>query len=163
MSRTVQVDGEALAVSARKGEGPGRWVVTLGDRAVAVRARLSGDGTLLVTPDGGAPFRATVTREGVDAWVSVGGRTVRILEATRSAGHGTGHGGGLEAPMPGKVMRVICAPGDAVTQGETLVVVEAMKMEHAVKSPRDGVVAEVRVEQGALVSPGQPLVVLEER
>ncbi|HET6950724.1 MAG TPA: biotin carboxylase N-terminal domain-containing protein [Acidimicrobiales bacterium] len=70
--------------------------------------------------------------------------------------------GGLEAPMPGVVLDVRCAPGDHVTERQVLVVLEAMKMEHHVRAPVDGVVAEVRVTAGEHVENGAVLLVLED-
>ena len=70
--------------------------------------------------------------------------------------------GAVTAPMPGKVIGMSVAPGDAVAEGQTLVVLEAMKMEMNIVAPRDGVVAEVRAENGALVSDGDVLVTLKE-
>jgi biotin carboxyl carrier protein len=67
----------------------------------------------------------------------------------------------LTAPMPGKVVRVLCAAGDEVTTGQGLVVVEAMKMQNEIKSPKDGRVSEVRVSEGATVTANQVLVVVE--
>ncbi len=64
--------------------------------------------------------------------------------------------------MPGKVIAVNVAEGDAVTEGQTLVVLEAMKMEMAIKAPRDGVVASVPQAVGAMVGDGDVLVALEE-
>ena len=70
--------------------------------------------------------------------------------------------GALTAPMPGKVISVAVAPGDEVADGQTLLVLEAMKMEMAIKAPRDGVVAEVAAEAGQLVQDGDVLVSLQE-
>jgi 3-methylcrotonyl-CoA carboxylase alpha subunit len=70
-------------------------------------------------------------------------------------------GGRLLAPMPGTVAAVHISEGDAVTTGTTLVVVEAMKMEHAIVAPHDGIVAKVRCDIGDLVAEGSELVVLE--
>ncbi len=70
--------------------------------------------------------------------------------------------GGLIAPMPGKVVKVHVKPGDAVKAGDTLLVLEAMKMEQATRSPRDGVVKEVRVREADQVTAGQILASLEE-
>jgi biotin carboxyl carrier protein len=64
--------------------------------------------------------------------------------------------------MPGGVVRVLAAPGDAVTAGQALVVLEAMKMEHTVVAPVDGVVGEVRAGPGDQVETGQVLAVVEE-
>jgi 3-methylcrotonyl-CoA carboxylase alpha subunit len=72
-----------------------------------------------------------------------------------------GGGGGLEAPMPGKVMKVVAVPGQRVRKGEEVLVVEAMKMENAVRAPRDGVVKSVAVRVGDAVIPGVVLVELE--
>jgi propionyl-CoA carboxylase alpha chain len=68
--------------------------------------------------------------------------------------------GSLEAPMPGKVLRVQVSPGDAVSAGQVLVVLEAMKMEQRVMAPADGVVREVLVGEGDQVDSGQALVVV---
>ncbi|MDE3153993.1 MAG: acetyl-CoA carboxylase biotin carboxyl carrier protein subunit, partial [Acidobacteriota bacterium] len=65
------------------------------------------------------------------------------------------------APMPGKVVRVLVAPGDAVTVRQPLVVVEAMKMENELRSPKDGVVREIKVGEGVSVEAGSLLVVVE--
>jgi propionyl-CoA carboxylase alpha chain len=69
--------------------------------------------------------------------------------------------GGFVAPMPGVVLDVRVQPGDHVSAGQTLVVLEAMKMEHHMKAPADGVVAEVRVQQGEQVENGALLLVFE--
>ncbi len=69
--------------------------------------------------------------------------------------------GGLVAPMPGVVLEVRCAAGSVVEAHETLVVLEAMKMEHHVKAPAHGVVAEVRVTVGQHVENGTLLVEFE--
>lgn len=67
----------------------------------------------------------------------------------------------VTAPMPGKVVRVLVKPGDAVQARQGLVVVEAMKMENELRSPRAGTVAEVRVAVGTSVEAGAVLVVVE--
>ena len=68
----------------------------------------------------------------------------------------------IKAPMPGKVLAVNVKAGDTVVRGQALVVLEAMKMEHALAAPRDGVIAEMRVEAGAQVADGDILVLLVE-
>ncbi|MFT6398038.1 MAG: acetyl-CoA carboxylase biotin carboxylase subunit [Bradymonadia bacterium] len=68
--------------------------------------------------------------------------------------------GGCLAPMPGKIIAVAVSVGDTVTAGQTLVVLEAMKMEHSLTAPEDGVIAEVRVCVGEQVDADEVLVVL---
>jgi pyruvate carboxylase subunit A/propionyl-CoA carboxylase alpha chain len=65
--------------------------------------------------------------------------------------------GSLLAPMPGSVLRVGAAVGDAVTAGQPLIWLEAMKMEHTVAAPSDGVLAELNVETGEQVEVGAVL------
>ena len=67
----------------------------------------------------------------------------------------------IKAPMPGKVLAVHVKAGDSVTKGQALVVLEAMKMEHALAAPRDGVIGELTVEAGGQVAEGDVLVALE--
>jgi propionyl-CoA carboxylase alpha chain len=70
--------------------------------------------------------------------------------------------GSLHAPMPGKVVSVDVSVGDVVRKGQTLVVLEAMKMEHAIGSPEEGTVHEVKVAAGEQVERGALLVVVGE-
>jgi biotin carboxyl carrier protein len=67
----------------------------------------------------------------------------------------------LFAPMPGKVVKVFVQVGDEVTEGQGLVVVEAMKMENELKAPRAGKVTQVFAKEGTPVENGAPLVVVE--
>ena len=62
--------------------------------------------------------------------------------------------------MPGRIVKVFVSQGDTVEQGDTLCVVEAMKMEHAVKAPSAGVVEELHAFEGAQVEDGQVLAVV---
>jgi 3-methylcrotonyl-CoA carboxylase alpha subunit len=90
------------------------------------------------------------------------GRAYRLEEETERSRTSHRHvGGGLEAPMPGKVIAVKVAPGDTVMKGDELLVVEAMKMENAVRAPREGRVKSVSAQVGDMVSPGVVLVELE--
>jgi biotin carboxyl carrier protein len=71
------------------------------------------------------------------------------------------HDHSLEAPMPGLVLKVLFAPGDKVEKGQQLIILEAMKMEHAVLAPRDGTIAAVNCREGEMVQPGVDLVTLQ--
>jgi biotin carboxyl carrier protein len=63
----------------------------------------------------------------------------------------------MRAPIPGLVVKIAVTPGQSVAEGDTLLILEAMKMENELHAPRAGVVHEVRVEAGAQVSLGQVL------
>ena len=68
--------------------------------------------------------------------------------------------GGLNAPMPGKVVEVQVKKGSSVRKGDTLIILEAMKMEHKVIAPSTGKIKDVLVSKGEQVENGQTLVVL---
>jgi propionyl-CoA carboxylase alpha chain len=86
----------------------------------------------------------------------------RLVEVPRfSSSQGEEDAGSLHAPMPGKVIRVAAGVGEEVLEGQVLVVMEAMKMEHALRSPRDGMVSSVLCEAGDQVEADTILIVLE--
>jgi acetyl-CoA carboxylase biotin carboxylase subunit len=95
--------------------------------------------------------------------VTTGGDSVLVevpdFEAEAEALAG---GDAVKAPMPGKVIAVNVKPGDTVEKGQVVAVMEAMKMEHSLTAPRDGVVEEIGAYVGAQVPEGEVLVALEE-
>ena len=90
--------------------------------------------------------------------------TVRVPGRGRPGTHGQTAGAPspvtIAAPMPGRVVKVLVAPGDAVLARQGLIVVEAMKMENELRAPRAGTVAEVRVREGTPVEANVVLVVM---
>ena len=90
------------------------------------------------------------------------GQAYEFALSTRGTGttHGI-HDGEVEAPMPGKVTAVEVRAGETVAKGQRLLTLEAMKMEHALTSPFDGIVAELSAAPGAQVTEGQLLVKVE--
>jgi biotin carboxyl carrier protein len=89
--------------------------------------------------------------------------TIEDTRQWRRSGSGAGaHGhANITAPMPGKVVRILVAPGDEVTAGQGIVVVEAMKMQNEMKAPRDGKVTAIEVEENDSVNAGAVLAVIE--
>ncbi|MCI8842813.1 MAG: biotin/lipoyl-binding protein [Oscillospiraceae bacterium] len=72
----------------------------------------------------------------------------------------TAAGDTISAPMPGNILRIEVNQGDAVKKGQTLLILEAMKMENEIAAPRDGTVAQIVTAKGAVVETGTPLLVL---
>lgn len=66
----------------------------------------------------------------------------------------------VNAPMPGNILRIDVKEGDKVKAGQTLLILEAMKMENEIAAPKDGTVVQVATSKGAVVETGTPLVVL---
>ena len=125
---------------------------------VTVRAAPLPDGLLLTVGDRTWPVLLAV--DGLTTWVHVDGTAHAVTEipAGRAAARAGAHDGDVLSPMPGAIISLSAAPGAAVARGEVLVVVEAMKMEHALTAPHDGHVAAVPVRVVDQVSVGQLLV-----
>jgi biotin carboxyl carrier protein len=103
--------------------------------------------------------------DGTEVWVNGHRLSMDVFDPRdlRAGGRGAASRGRQEiaASMPGKVIRVLVAAGDSVEEGQGLVVVEAMKMQNEMKSPKSGRVAEVRARANATVAAGEVLVVIE--
>jgi len=79
----------------------------------------------------------------------------------RSSAGGHAQAQNIKAPMPGKVVRVLVAVGDAVEAGQGIVVVEAMKMQNELKAPRPGKVTSIAAKEGATAAAGEVLATIE--
>jgi 3-methylcrotonyl-CoA carboxylase alpha subunit len=100
-------------------------------------------------------------REEITVWID--GRTYRLtrLQKGQVADHAAVAGGEVRALMPGKVLRVEVAVGDAVTERQPVVTMESMKMESALAAPRAGTVVAVQCQVGQIVDMGEVLVIIE--
>jgi acetyl/propionyl-CoA carboxylase alpha subunit len=136
---TATVDGEAVSVDVER-VAPGTYVVK----------------------DGDARRTFHCVRDGAVVHVAWNGHVYRVEEQPEGARAGQRREkGGLVATMPGKVIAVKAAAGQAVRKGDEIVVVEAMKMENALRAPQDGTVKAVHVKVGDMVGPGAVLAELE--
>ncbi|SEG80510.1 acetyl-CoA/propionyl-CoA carboxylase, biotin carboxylase, biotin carboxyl carrier protein [Thermomonospora echinospora] len=154
----VRVRGRAAAAEiliADAGAPDGR-AETPTDDGGPVPASLSRDGDRLRLTFGGRTTAFTCARDGDTLWLGRDGHTWALAEHVRGeqaeAGAAGAGDGVLRSPMPGTVLAVKAAEGDRVTAGQPLVVVEAMKMEHTVTAPMDGVVSRLPVRTGAQVA-----------
>jgi acetyl/propionyl-CoA carboxylase alpha subunit len=118
------------------------------------------DGEVRIGGNGTA--RAWVAASGDIRWVYLGGRVYEldVERAGRRRRSSSGHSS-LSAPMPATVIRVEVSPGEQVHRGDTLVILEAMKMELPIRAASDGTVASVSCKPGDLVQPGMPLIEIE--
>ena len=131
----------------------------LGDRSVDVEILRAEDGKLDLLVDG-EHVSAYVSLDGTRRWVTINGRTIVLTKqsGTKRSGARHDHSGELTAPMPGQVRAVNVCEGDTVTKGQTLLVLEAMKMEIRIQSPMDGTVSKLSVTQGQTVEREQTLI-----
>jgi acetyl/propionyl-CoA carboxylase alpha subunit len=140
----------------------GRLALDLGGRRF--EADVSHEGIWFDVHAGGRATRCAVARGRRGLWVSCEGRSFFLEEErAESAEKGSPSADELRAPMTGRVVQVAAEHGAAVSEGDLLVTIEAMKMEFRLVAPEDGVIAEVRCEVGARVELGDLLVVLEPR
>lgn len=175
-SLEVEVDGvlRRLALE-RQGEG---WVAHMDGRPIPVDVCEPTPGVLLlligdsgdfgIDDLGGRSYRCVRVVFADEETIAVGGRQHRVVvtdpRSLRARRKRTGAGNGtlqIKASMPGRVARVLVAPGEAVVAHQGLVVIEAMKMQNELKAARDGRIVEVRVAAGDKVASGQVLAVLE--
>jgi biotin carboxyl carrier protein len=105
---------------------------------------------------------------GGNAKVTVRGQTFHVAifdpKRLRSSQSDHSHGDGraeIKTAMPGKVVRIMAEVGQTVEKGVAVIVVEAMKMQNEMRSPKDGVIKEIRTSDGATVNAGEVLVVIE--
>jgi biotin carboxyl carrier protein len=125
--------------------------------------------TAEVRPDGAirlgdAPARTAWSVAAGDVrWVFLDGEVYRFeVERDGPRKRAAGQHGTLTAPMPATVLSVHVSPGDVVKAGDTLIILEAMKMELPVRAPAGGCVTAVHCQQGELVQPGLKLIEIDE-
>ena len=169
MTFEIEVAGARRAVSIEPA-GPGRFRIIVDGTAHEVQAERIGEfGLSVITPDGVHSREVNVAPAAArgELLVELDGRTVPVTvngRRRRASADGGAHGEGEQAviaPMPGRVVRVLVAPGDAVELRQGVVVVEAMKMENELGAPKPGRVKDVSVSPGTLVEAGRVLVVIE--
>lgn len=142
-------------------EGGGAYKVMVDDGALMLSAEPLDDGRLRITGPNGV-IVAEVTSVGSQRFVRLGTMDFVLEREAGSRKREGGGGGGLEAPMPGVVTRVMVQAGAMVEKGQPLLAIEAMKMEHVIRAPRAGRVAKVAAAQGEMVQGGAALVELDE-
>ena len=158
------VDGRAARVEVRSAGGVYTVIVDGKPLTVGVFPTSRHFATLIVD---GRCHDAGVLRQGATHAVALreGSFEVTLVAAARGAvaPHRKAPVGParVSAPMPGKIVRVASAAGQDVRAGECLVVMEAMKMENEIRSPRDGRIKEVLVKEGQAVESGALLLLVE--
>lgn len=162
MEYEFSVAGERHTV---KLEGkPPKARVTIGEREYAVDWTPVPGGTISMIVDGRSRTARVARRDGnLVVWID-GRKLVLETGSADDAVVGRAGGGGsgiIKAPMPGSVVKVLVSEGDTVSVGQSLVIVEAMKMENEVRSPVEGVVKTVNVKAGDSVGTTEVMIEVE--
>lgn len=144
--------------------GEDRYIAFINDERYAVTLRRGLDGGIILETDT-ARTRAYVVTDGEQRHVQLNGNTYtmsadegKYASKRRRSGGG---GGDLTAQMPGQVVDVLVDVGQKVKASQTLLILEAMKMEIRINAPHDGVITKVAVGRGDVVERGQPLIEIE--
>ena len=161
----VDVDGILRRLAIQRQDGI--HVVQMDGRSIEVDICEPAPGVLSLLMDGRS-YRCVRTVFADEETIAVGARQHRVAvidpRSLRSQRKRPGAGNGtlqIKSSMPGRVARVLVAPGETVVAHQGVVVVEAMKMQNELKAARDGRIVEVRVAAGDKVMSGQVLAVLE--
>ena len=145
--------GEAtLDVRTEKGEA---W---LGVRRVELAFQAGGAGAVELWLEG-RRHRAVFAQEGKRLLLWCDGRCF-VFERAAARRRVAEHAGDLIAPMPGRVRKTLVVQGEQVEKGQVVLILEAMKMEHAIRAPRDGRVERLAHREGDLVEAGTELAVI---
>jgi acetyl/propionyl-CoA carboxylase alpha subunit len=164
MKLTFDHNSQSFLIDLTPGRSGISYRATIGDKAVDVESVRSENGKLDLLIDG-KRVTAYVSIDKAKRWVTVNGQTfvlTRPAAGAKRRGAGQEHASELAAPMPGQVRAVHVVEGEAVTKGQALVVLEAMKMEIRIHAPREGVIKKLFVKQGQTVEREQILVEIEE-
>lgn len=105
-----------------------------------------------------------VSSDNARRWVTVDGQTFVLTKSSGARRRGGAHhhaAGELTAPMPGQVRAVNVSEGEAVVKGQTLLILEAMKMEIRIQAPADGIVSSISVTVGQTVEREQTVIIVE--
>jgi len=140
-SVTLIIDGKSTDLDTARTQPPG-FLLKLNGQSVRGWALRCGDKILVQLPDRTLVFDDVTN------------------ERTGSSGGSGGFTDSVASPMPGSVIKINVQPGETVKKGQTLVIVEAMKMENEVRAPNDAVVSKVLVQSGQQVGAGETLITL---
>lgn len=139
-----------------------RMTVSVAGTPVEIALVDEGPDGEVVAEIGGQRVSGWRVADGNDVFVRLQGRSYRMSRVVPGAAAAeAGGGNNLHASMPGVVVSIECAPGQTVSKGQTLIVIESMKMQTAMPAPRDGVIADVHVGRESSFEKGATLVSLQ--
>jgi biotin carboxyl carrier protein len=154
-------DAEHNVELSRAAEG---YRLHIGDHIVPTDLRIGADGRAWLTLDG-QHVEIVIATRGDDVFVHVDGEAFQLryqhpLDRLAAQAHGSAEDS-VRAPMPGSLVAIHAKAGDAVTRGQSLLIMESMKMETTISAARDGVVAEVHFAIGQTFDRDALLLTLE--
>ena len=156
MDKKFNINGEEVTVHDYKQNGDAVSFILNGKTYSYRLVDRNGPEMIL---DNGARFKAAVgapNRDG-ESMIMANGREALGSLAGKKMKKAGAHAGGLTSPMPGKIFKIVKEVGSVVKKGETILILEAMKMEHSIRSDKDGKVKKISYQVGELVQGGVTL------
>jgi biotin carboxyl carrier protein len=161
---SFEQNSQTILIDLTPGGSGNSYRATIGDTTYEVEV-LHTENSRLDLRINGKRVTAYISSDNAKRWVTVNGQTFVLAKTSgaRRSRHGGHHAAGeLTAPMPGQVRAVSVGEGETVTKGQTLLVLEAMKMEIRIQAPQDGTVRKLFVQPGQTVEREQVLIEIEE-
>jgi biotin carboxyl carrier protein len=166
MTFHLEIGGRTCQVDVEPAEQLGQWRIRVDGQTIEADAHLIRPGVLSLLI-AGQSFRVVLDPDTTEPALHLGPQRIPYrLDDPRSLRSRRRHAGSdgpatLKASMPGRVVRVLVEKGDTVAAHQGILVVEAMKMQNEMQSPRDGRVREIRVAPGDTVAAGDILAIIE--
>jgi len=170
MQYEVNIEGTTLRLELEKKSSPQRkelWLCRLKGREITVDATLM-EANRLSLVIGGKSFEIRRESNGETSRIVIGGNSfdisfqdLRSLKSRKRTAAGNSGLLKLTAAMPGKVVRILAKEGESLQSGTGIIVIEAMKMQNELRSPKDGTLKQLLVKEGANVNAGDVVAVLE--
>ena len=166
MKFSLEIDGQTRQVEIEPADLPGQWRIQVDGHELEADAHLVRPGVLSLLI-AGQSHRVVLDMEHYEPALHLGAKRIpyrvddpRSLRSRRRHGRTDGPVT-LRASMPGRIVRLLVVKGDTVAAHQGILVIEAMKMQNEIKSPKDGRVAELRVAPGDTVAAGDTLAIIE--
>ncbi len=168
----ITLDDTKYKVSVERLDEGGILIVKVGDECYTIKTHQNDDGSYIVNDTTndfaiklikktGAKLQLEIDDHSRDVeWQRIVKNQAASAPKSASAG-GPKVAGGVYPPMPGKISEVSVSVGDAVKEGQTVCILEAMKMFNELKAPRSGTIKEVNIEPGSAVTPHDLLILVE--
>ena len=166
MKFSLEIAGQIRQVEIEPADQPGQWRIQVDGQEVEADAHLLRPGVLSLLI-AGQSHRVVLDVEHYEPALHLGAKRIpyrvddpRSLRSQRRHGRTDGPVT-LKASMPGRIVRLLVEKGDTVSAHQGILVIEAMKMQNEIKSPKEGRVADLRVSPGDTVASGDTLAIIE--
>lgn len=160
--KNLMINGEEVKVLDLKNDNKNLSFI-LDGKKFSFEVMANANGELVLQDQTGSRIKTYSTKPNRDGEVKIiaDGYEGTVSEGNKKIKKAGAAAGNLTSPMPGKIFKIVATEGERVTKGQTLLILEAMKMEHAIRSDKDGTVKKIIYKVGELVQGGVTLAEVE--